>query len=100
MKPQPLLNPEHFSDWDRLVRVTVHCQRFVKNTKYTTQDPSKITKGEQCAKRKVEPWSSPGSLSRKGRCSEKPASQDTEWRTEEIDPEMLHTLGSQVRSHS
>ncbi|CAB3995640.1 Hypothetical predicted protein, partial [Paramuricea clavata] len=57
--------------------------------------PQKITKGEQCAKRKVEPWLSPGSFSRKGRCSEKPASQDTEWRTEEIDPEMLHTLGSQ-----
>ena len=46
MKPQPLLNPEHFSDWDRLVRVTAYCQRFVKNMKYTTQDPSKITKGE------------------------------------------------------
>ncbi|CAB4003918.1 Hypothetical predicted protein [Paramuricea clavata] len=36
VKPQPLLNPEHFSDWDRLVRVTAYCQRFVKNTKYTT----------------------------------------------------------------
>jgi hypothetical protein len=46
VKPQPLLNPEHFSDWDRLIRVTAYCQRFVKNMKYTTQDPSKITKGK------------------------------------------------------
>ncbi len=46
VKPQPLLNPEDFSNWERLIRVTAYCQRFVNNRVYAKQDPSKVRTGE------------------------------------------------------
>ena len=46
MKPQPLLDPEHFSGREKLVRITAYCQRFVNNQKQAKQDPANIKKGE------------------------------------------------------
>ena len=45
-KPQPLLNSEHFSDWERLIRVTAYCQRFINNVKLIKKDPSKVKTDE------------------------------------------------------
>ena len=45
-KPQPLLKSEHFSDWERLIRVTAYCQRFVNNVKFIKKDPSKVNTDE------------------------------------------------------
>ena len=45
-KPQPLLDPEHFSSWEKLVRITAYCQCFVNNLKQAKQDPANIKKGE------------------------------------------------------
>ena len=44
-KSQPLLNPENFSSWEKLSRVTAHCLRFVDNMKFTIRDPSKVRQG-------------------------------------------------------
>ena len=44
-KSQPLLNPENFSSWEKLSRVTAHCLRFVDNMKFTIRDPSKVQQG-------------------------------------------------------
>ena len=44
-KSQPLLNPENFSSWEKLSRVTAYCLRFVNNIKSKTRDPSKVRQG-------------------------------------------------------
>ena len=44
-KSQPLLNPENFSSWEKLSRVTAYCLRFINNIKSKTRDPSKVRQG-------------------------------------------------------
>ena len=45
-KPQPLLNPKDFSNWEKLIRVTAYCQRFGNNIRYAKKDPSKLRREE------------------------------------------------------
>ena len=45
-KPQPLLNPKNFSNWEKLIRVTAYCQRFGNNIRYAKKDPSKLRREE------------------------------------------------------
>ena len=45
-KPQPLLNPKNFSNWEKLKRVTAYCQRFGNNIRYAKKDPSKLRREE------------------------------------------------------
>ena len=45
-KPQPLLNAENFSDWEKLIRVTAYCQRFANNIRFFKKDPSKLRREE------------------------------------------------------
>ena len=45
-KPQPLLNPKNFSNWEKLIRVTAYCQRFGNNIRYAKKDPPKLRREE------------------------------------------------------
>ena len=46
LRPQPLIDPERFSSWEKLIRITAYCQRFANNFIQKKKDPTKMRGGE------------------------------------------------------
>ena len=99
-----LLDPDGFSNWERLTRVTRYCLRLINNSRNKKKDPTKVTKGElkpeECEAaesywiREAQNCSSSRNLSWKGWNCVKCSFEDKERRAQKINPEVLCTSRS------